>query len=281
MRFYFSKKEKWILSVLSVMLVAFVGLGYICFIQPAKADFQIKQQSLQTQKQILNAVLEKRASVKNSTVKSTTELQKLLPVKPFEEQLVVDLGKAEVVSNSTIKTMTFSEGSGSLNKGNSGQETATNNSANPVSNNANTTQSTTVSGNVAAASNTTEQGQSSNPQQSNTPLPAGIEKVTVDMNIESSTYEDLEKFLTTLENQKRITVIEKINFTGTKEITSLEDTEGPLNYNVTFSAFYMPGLKDLEDELPRFETPPPSNKRNPLSKFADTGDPEREDSQNN
>jgi len=281
MKFYFSKKEKMIMSALFILLVAFVTLGYILFIQPAKADLQIKQQSQQTQKQLLNVVLEKRASVNNSTVKSTTELQKLLPVKPFEEQLVLDLGKAEVVSNSTIKTMAFSEGSGALNQGNSGQETATNSTADPASNNASTTQSTTVSGNLVVAPNTTVQGQSSNQQQSNTSLPAGIEKVTVDMNIESPTYEDLEKFLTTLENQKRVTVIEKINFTGTKEITSLEDTEGPLNYNVTFSAFYMPGLKDLEDGIPKFDIPPQSNKRNPLSKFADTNDPEQKGSQNN
>ena len=47
----------------------------------------------------------------------------------------------------------------------------------------------------------------------------GLKKLTVSLSVESPTYEDLEKFIETLESLKRIVVVESINYTGGEEIT--------------------------------------------------------------
>ena len=42
----------------------------------------------------------------------------------------------------------------------------------------------------------------------------GLKKLTISLSVESPTYEDLEKFIRTLESLNRIVVVESINYTG-------------------------------------------------------------------
>ncbi|MCM2531505.1 hypothetical protein NDK43_02690 [Neobacillus pocheonensis] len=65
-------------------------------------------------------------------------------------------------------------------------------------------------------------------------------------------------------------MVENISYSGGQEITSLAQNRQPLSYSLTISTFYMPGLADLQAELPKIDTPAPANKENPLSTFSDT-----------
>jgi type IV pilus assembly protein PilO len=100
-----------------------------------------------------------------------------------------------------------------------------------------------------------------------------MKKLTVNLSVESASYEDFEKFISTLESLKRIVVVESINYTGGPEITSLTDNINPLSYSLTISAFYMPTLADLQAQLPKIDTPAPAGKQNPLSQFSATTTP--------
>lgn len=99
----------------------------------------------------------------------------------------------------------------------------------------------------------------------------GLKKLTISLSVESPTYEDLEKFISTLESLNRIVVVESINYSGGKEITSLdiEPADKKLSYSLSVSAYYLPTLNDLIAELPKIDAPAPANKKNPLSTFTD------------
>lgn len=45
----------------------------------------------------------------HQVTKGTRELQKKVPVKPLQEQVILDLEKAENVANSKIKSMSFTK----------------------------------------------------------------------------------------------------------------------------------------------------------------------------
>ena len=87
------------------------------------------------------------------------------------------------------------------------------------------------------------------------------------MSVESPSYMELEKFITFLEQSERIVVVEAIDFSANDEIISTEQTDQLLTYQIKLSAFYMPTLSDLIDELPKLETPEPADKKNPFSSF--------------
>jgi type IV pilus assembly protein PilO len=97
-----------------------------------------------------------------------------------------------------------------------------------------------------------------------------LKKLTVSLSVESPSYEDLEKFIDTLESLNRIVVVESISYSGGQEITSLDQEDEPLSYSLTISAFYMPSLTDLAAELPKIDAPAPAGKDNPLSQFSAT-----------
>jgi type IV pilus assembly protein PilO len=99
----------------------------------------------------------------------------------------------------------------------------------------------------------------------------GLKKLNVNLSVESPTYEDIEKFIATLESLKRIVVVESINYSGGEEITTLdpEKEKEPISYTLTVSAYYLPGLEDLIAELPKIDAPVPAKKKNPLNTFSD------------
>lgn len=243
MKLRFSKKNKMILSTLLLLLVIVIAGTQFLFIQPLNTELQQMKQNLKTEQKLLSLIVEKKSDIKDNTIESTTELQQKLPVMPLLEQLILDLEKAEVVSDSSIKSMSFSK-DGELFE----QET---------------NQGAIVEG--AEVSEEEIENTTSDTKGITAALPEGVKKITIELNVESSSYEKLEKFIETLESLKRIVVVEMIDFTGGEELTSVEKENEPLTYRLTVSAFYMPELTDLKDHLPKLESPEPANKRNPLS----------------
>ncbi len=102
------------------------------------------------------------------------------------------------------------------------------------------------------------------------PLPAGIKKLTVTLAVVSSNYDELKSFIETLEALPRTLVVESVGFSSGGEITSLDsELKEELSYSITLSAFYMPALTDLQDQLPEVVPPAPGNKTYPFNKFPD------------
>lgn len=151
--------------------------------------------------------------------------------------------------------------------------TTTQTQANSSSNQTNSSNTTTQQQNAQTTTGSAQQQNAQNPSTAQKPSQPAVSKLTVQLSIESAHYEDLEKFINTLEGLKRINVVEAINYTGNSEITSLDQENKSLTYTLTVSAYYLPGLPDLEKQLPKVDYPAPSNKENPLSQFANTQTP--------
>ncbi|MFK9091297.1 hypothetical protein [Bacillus salipaludis] len=255
MKLRFSKRDKLILGVAALLLVLLIVYAQFFLLSPLKSDLGLKQQSLTTEQKLLDIVSQKKAADSKKTTEDTRELQKILPVKPLQEQLILDLEKAETLSNSKISSMGFSKDADAntavdqTNAENAnGQQTAENQAA----------------ANQGTASQDAATGQTAQAQN------VALKKMTVSLSVESPTYKDFEKFIETLESLKRIVVVESISYSGGQEVTSLEQENQPLSYSLTISAFYMPSLADLAAELPKIDAPAPAGKDSPLSQFPAT-----------
>ncbi|MFF2447720.1 pilus assembly protein PilO [Neobacillus sp. NPDC058068] len=247
MKPHFSKRDQLIVGAGVLLLVLLIVYAQFFFLTPLKSDLAIKQQELTSEQKLLDIISQKKADNTTASAEDTRELQKKVPVEPLQEQLILDLEKAENVSNSEIKSMSFSKDA----------EVATLDQANPQASDG--AQNTSADPNAA--------NESSGNQQSVLTAPTGLKKLTVQLSVESPTYEDLEKFIATLESLKRIVVVEAITYSGGQEITSLDQEDPPISYNLTISAYYLPELADLKAELPKIDAPAPAGKANPLSQF--------------
>jgi len=254
MRLYLSKKHKLIVAIGALLLVLLIVYAQFFSLTPLKSDLGIKQQELKSEQKLLDIVSQKKAASTKTTTVDTKELQKKLPVGPLQEQFILDLEKAENVSNSQITSMGFSKDADvaltsdqAATDPNAAQATTTN-----------TAQTTAADPNAAQT------------QQPATPVPTGLKKMTVQLSVESPKYEDLEKFIETLESLQRLVVVEAITYSGGQEITSLGQDDAPISYSLTVSAFYMPTLADLAAEQPTIDAPAPAGKDNPLSQFPST-----------
>lgn len=264
MKLRFSKRDSLILGIGILLLLLFFVFAQFYYLSPIKSDLTSKQQTLQMQQKQLEIKSQKKAETK-TTVNDTKEFEQRIPVKPLEDQFILDLEKAETLSNSKIKSMSFTKDV-DMNAGTNQANQQNGNGQSNTTANQNGTQQ-----NNAAQNNTNQNQGSAN--QANKPAsaaPPGLKKLTVSLNIESPGYSQFEKFIGTMESLKRIVVVESISYTGGQEITSLAQINQPLSYNLTVSAFYMPTLADITAQLPKIDVPAPANKQNPLSQFPDT-----------
>lgn len=239
MTLHFAKKHIQI-SIALVIVLALIYVGiYFLVIKPKKVELETLNDTLMTEYDLLGIAQAKIAEIQNQSVKNSKALQLKMPVESTLENYILDLEKAELVSNSFISSMTF---------GNEDIPAEVINQLNPEQKQAaDSSEGQQVEGEVQQPS-----------------IPAGIKRITAKLEVESPGYQDLETFLSTLEGFTRVSKIDTLTFTGNDEVQSLNDEQGKLKYSVTVSSFYYPSLSELLADVPAFEIPEPSNKLNPL-----------------
>ncbi|MBT2721513.1 hypothetical protein [Bacillus sp. ISL-46] len=109
MKLRFSKRQSLIIGIVTLLVVLFLVYAQFFKLSPLKSDLANKQQSLESEQKLLEIVSQKKAEDTKKTSEDTRELQKKLPVKPLQEQLILDLEKAENLSKSKISSMSFSK----------------------------------------------------------------------------------------------------------------------------------------------------------------------------
>jgi type IV pilus assembly protein PilO len=234
--------KKLVVFISILLLIGLFSALYFFVLYPKKEEVSIKESELLTQEQILSTLQSKASSTNTSTFQSTVALQKMVPVKPLSQQILLDIEKAEVISGSFVVGMSFEDGEVTLEEDVSSVET----------DEEDIKQSETVETNDEKVL-----------------LPAGVKKIIVTLEVESPSYFEFEEFISILENSERITVVESVDFTANEEIIEEDQTNKPLSYQVRLSAFYMPTLSDLIEGLPKMDSPSPSEKKNPFSEFGD------------
>ncbi|QED48794.1 hypothetical protein [Cytobacillus dafuensis] len=240
MTLQFPKKEKQIGILVVIVLIMFFTGVYFFYIQPLKTALSTKESELRSTEKLFEAVESHIPDDPQSdTFTSTESLQKQIPVKPLVEQLLLDIEKAEVVSDSLVLEMEFSDGDII--------ESENTNTANEEINTDKT------------------EAEQVDDKKSNIPMPSGMKKTTAVLTVQSPSYFELEKFIETLESQERIILVEKLEITGLEEVISTDQDKELITSQITIATFYMPNLADLIDQLPKMEVPKPSGKKNPFS----------------
>ncbi|WML40715.1 pilus assembly protein PilO [Neobacillus sp. OS1-2] len=247
-----SKKHS-VIIILSVLLIIIVTVGaYFLYIVPANNSLAQKKSALKMSNQELSIIQRKLKQTSSQTIQSSMELQKQIPVKRLLDQLLLNIEKAEIISDTNIIELKLN--------GTESEEDVDLSSTIPKIN----TQSSTKT-NENSTSN-----QEQSPAQKDVTLPNGIKKTSIILSGEAKTYYELEKFLTELQSLQRIIKIDQFKFTGRDEIYSVLQSMDPLKFEATISAYYFPTLVDLQKEIPPLDTPAVSNKKNPISEFSDT-----------
>lgn len=242
-----SRKQFTILLLSIAVILGIAYLAYFLFVSPVNQKISQLENSLKTEQRLLELVSQKQAT--DEPIVSSTEVQKKLPVIPLVEQIILDIERAETLSESKVTSMSYSESEFVYTDSeNQVEETATENTTD-------TNQEVSTNENSS-----TEEENAIDPE-----LVDGLSLITVTLSVESPNYKELEKFLSAVEHQTRITKVDALSFTGTSELTSIEQVPGPLVYNVTISAFYAPKYQELAEEAPKLTVPPPGNKKNPLA----------------
>ncbi|WP_141431845.1 hypothetical protein [Bacillus sp. 03113] len=243
MRIQLTRKHTTIFFISFLLIMLIFSSLYYFYLRPQKIEIINKQNQLQKVKMDY-ALLKASFNQKNTdTDQSTKELQRKVPVKPLLDQVILDIEKAEMISNSFVSQMSIQDSSQSKDFS---QATGQNK--------------------TKAELDLEKKATNQNDQQTESTftLPNGMSKITITCNIESPNYFQLEKFINSLEEMERIYITESLSFNGPVEATSLQSEKEKLSYSLVISVLYLPLLTDLEKDLPKIETPPSSHKRNPL-----------------
>ncbi|MFC0270165.1 hypothetical protein ACFFIX_01655 [Metabacillus herbersteinensis] len=239
-------KKHLLLLITAIVLIGLLYAAvYFIYLEPQKRGNEQLQTSINLAHQQLELSSQKEEKVIEPTINSV-ELQRKLPVSTLVEQFVLDLEQAEVVSNSVIQSVTFSEEGETI----------------PL---------VETPSEDEKEENTVETSDASTTEvETKDPLPLaleGLKLLEVSLTVTSSNYYDLEAFIKQLENQTRITKVDELTFSGPPEIIELSQEIESLTYDLKLSAFYFPTLTDLDEETPTIDTPPPSLKQNPLTPY--------------
>ncbi|WP_175639835.1 hypothetical protein [Metabacillus schmidteae] len=250
------RKKHTVFIVFTVVITGLlVYFSYLLLLQPKSQEIKSLQGQIDTENTLIQTLQASSGENSEGTLLSAVELQKILPVSPFEEQFLLDLEKAETISSSLITTLSFQDGEAVTEEEQDDELVeAYDEKLDPDSETAESEDSTET-----ATSDT---------------MPKGIEKLTVELSVTSPSYYEVEEFLRQLENTKRITQIESVSVEGKQELIQIDDTseESEFTYQVVVSTFYLPNLEELKDQLPPFHTPAPSDKENPFTNVVDEDD---------
>jgi type IV pilus assembly protein PilO len=218
-------------------IVGLVSYCYFIVLQPIKNEKDNLKSQLQMQQRILiqNQSASVPERIKGIEV-GTALLQHELPVKPLEEQLLLNLEKAEDLSSVLIS---------SISSASTGDE--------------NVQQSQNVLQDNTVTNQSVQNGVTNNQTSSD------VKEITFSLQVKYMYYEQLHEFLHEVENSTRIIQVESVNFTGENDTASLTSAPTKSEASIVIKAFYDPSLKGLSSQDPTIDLPKSCVKRtNPV-----------------
>ncbi|WP_370223406.1 pilus assembly protein PilO [Cytobacillus sp.] len=248
-----SKKQLGVFLLAVVLFAAMAFGSYYLFISPLNEKMDRKQTELQMAAQQLTILENNLQQLNDQTVLSTVELQKQVPVKRLLDQLLLDIEKSEIISDTNIIELkmngTESDEEIDLSEEERNQSQQEVSEAEPETDDSNE---------IAEADPLSEEK-----------LPNGIKKVSIVLNGQADTYFEMESFIKNLLDLKRIIKVESLKYTGFDEVVSVMQEDQMVEFELAIAAYYYPELEELRKEIPPLDAPGISNKRNPLSSFSE------------
>ncbi len=218
------KKEWGILGTAALIGLIILFIMYFIFARPAANDLAMLENNLSAEQKLLAAFEETKEKAGPGENDAIT-LQQKIPVKPFQEQIVLDIERAETTSGSLLLNARFGM------PGSEGEE---------------------------AVQPQAEEGQEG-------AAPEGLKPIDTVLELEAEDYYELEDFLKRVEQQQRHTQIVSLSFEGHKEVMTLAEEQQSLVYSVMIRNYYYPSLEGAFEMGPSFHAPQPAFKDNPLA----------------
>ncbi|MBS2969884.1 hypothetical protein J9317_14015 [Metabacillus sp. KIGAM252] len=248
----FNKKH----LIIAILSLAILAGGYAVFhftvLEKLKMEQETYRNNISTSEELLSSSNTGGGTNAILNQYSLAELQMEVPNNRFEEQFLLDLEKAEVLSGSAVTSAVFADQEFTDETAEQeGEEAAVQTAEEPV-----------------PAEETPEEAAKETPEGEPAPdepsLPAGMQKVSMTVSLESKDYSGVKRFLETLESIKRITQIEAVTIANPETGMQEENMDEPLKYDVIVSAYYMPNLEELKDQLPPFPNSDPGSVIDPF-----------------
>ncbi len=104
------QKEIGLIVLSSLFCLIVIAYAYFTFFVPKKESLAVAESTLTTDRQVLFALEQQFADQPETPIVSSLELQKKVPTDPLTELLILQIEKAEVVSESLVQSIGFSEG---------------------------------------------------------------------------------------------------------------------------------------------------------------------------
>jgi type IV pilus assembly protein PilO len=104
------QKEIGLIVLSSLFCLIMIAYAYFTFYVPKKESLAVAETTLTTDRQTLFALEQQLADQPEIPIVSSLELQKKVPIDPLTELIILQIEKAEVVSDSLVQSIGFSEG---------------------------------------------------------------------------------------------------------------------------------------------------------------------------
>ncbi|HLG28334.1 MAG TPA: LysM peptidoglycan-binding domain-containing protein [Paenisporosarcina sp.] len=104
------QKEIGLIVLSSLFCLILISYAYFTFYVPKKESLTVAETTLTTDRQVLFALEQQLADQPETPIVSSLELQKKVPIDPLTELIILQIEKAEVVSDSLVQSIGFSEG---------------------------------------------------------------------------------------------------------------------------------------------------------------------------
>lgn len=103
-----------------------------------------------------------------------------------------------------------------------------------------------------------------------------VQAVIAEVHLAADAYSQIDRFIEEIESMERIFIVDRVEFTASDEMRTVEQEDEPMELIVTFHAFYRPDLGNLEEEAPKVDVPVPAGKQDPtpINKIPGLGDSE-------
>ncbi|QSS99110.1 hypothetical protein IMZ31_13600 [Pontibacillus sp. ALD_SL1] len=240
-----------VVVLLVIVFLAFYWIVHSLYVDPALQEVDRVKSSLNNEERILNSLADQKTEQQDLTLKTSRELQLKLPVLPVQDQVILAIERAENVSGTYIESVVLD--------GDEMIETGENEGGDTVEPTSETEEEVAEEAEEASAVDSP-------------PVMPSVNALTYQVNVQANSFKDLTLFLEELEQIPRLVSFDEIEFQPNESTT---DEGEQVSFLVTFSAFYEPDLSGLQDELPQYHYPEPSQKETPFEDDEDLSEAEQ------
>ncbi|WP_370297247.1 hypothetical protein [Rossellomorea marisflavi] len=104
-----TRKDWGIITLAFVFFALLVWTVYWFFYLPVREEKERLTTEISNEEKLTSVLDERLAAMEGGSLETTAALQRVVPVKPMTDQLLIDLEKAEVLSGGLITKMDFTE----------------------------------------------------------------------------------------------------------------------------------------------------------------------------